>query len=435
MAIGFPGSPFNKKQYIVDSKLYEYNSTLGAWSKGIRAPVSPGTSSITDISNLVDGSSLLNNVGSTIPSYATEVEVLSQSVGVQDGQMAYAEDTDKLYVFSGYSWYKTSASTTYTPTPPVVLTFLGDKAVYAGGCTAGGSDPVIAYENQMLYFSIATDTTSQDFGDLNENHRSAAAASDGTYLYVVGGTEASGNDYADTGDRVTLATASVATVSSGGIQAAMLGGAGDGTYGYFIGGHPGGLPFRNNISRIDIATGTSMTASYGTVPSPYGNNHGRLHMSATSNIDNLFINGGYYDGSSNSPTYGNINTVDVMSTASGGLATTYGTISTATSSLGAVNDATYTVFYAEQLAGTTDSLQYYNMSTGAGSTVSSFGDLGYSLNGSTTCAGISDGTTGVFTGSYGSREVKKVTIATTGSAATWGNMHKDLIQMAGGSGS
>ena len=122
MAIGFPGSPFNKKQYIVDSKLYEYNSTLGAWSKGIRAPVSPGTSSITDISNLVDGSSLLNNVGSTIPSYATEVEVLSQSVGVQDGQMAYAEDTDKLYVFSGYSWYKTSASTTYTPPPSNLVT-------------------------------------------------------------------------------------------------------------------------------------------------------------------------------------------------------------------------------------------------------------------------------------------------------------------------
>ena len=125
MAIGFPGSPFNKKQFSVDSKLYEYNSTLGAWSKSVRAPVSPGTATITDISNLVDGSNLLNNPGSTIPSYATEVEILSQSVGVQDGQMAYAEDTDKLYVFSGYSWYKTSTAIEYVP-PPSNLVINGD---------------------------------------------------------------------------------------------------------------------------------------------------------------------------------------------------------------------------------------------------------------------------------------------------------------------
>lgn len=434
MAIGFPSSPFNKKQFSVDSKLYEYNSTLGAWSKSIRAPVSPGTATITDISNLVDGSNLLNNPGSTIPSYATEVEVLSQSVGVQDGQMAYAEDTDKLYVFSGYSWYKTSTAIEYVPPPPIVLTFIGDKAVWAGGLTFGGTDPTVAYENQMTYFSIANDSASQDFGDLTENHRSNAAASDGTYLYVVGGTEASGNDYADTGERVTFATAGVASVSSGGIQAAMLAGAGDGTYGYFIGGHPGSSPFRKNISRIDIANGTSMTASYGTTPSPYGNNHGRLHMSATSNGDNLFINGGYYDGSSSTPTYGDIDTVDVMATASGGEATTYGTISSATQSNGAVNDAYYTVFYATAYSGTADSLQYYNMSTGPGSTISTFGDLGYSLSGSQTGGGISDGTTGVFGGVYASREVKKVTIASAGNASTWGNLHKDLQQFAGGSG-
>jgi len=243
MAIGFPGSPFNKKQFSVDSKLYEYNSTLGVWSKGVRAPVSPGTASITDLSQLTDGSSLLDNVGSTIPSYATEVEILSLSVGVQDGQMAYAEDTDKLYVFSGYSWYKTSTAIEYVPPPPA--SWYGDR-----GIVNASSDSTIEY------FDITTSGTTSDFGSFPTNVNSVgstSATTNGTLAVTLGVGTA---DYSeDMWTYVNVPTVGNATeIGALRISQQSHAAVSDATYGVFEFGTPG------NIEYVTIATsGTSST--------------------------------------------------------------------------------------------------------------------------------------------------------------------------------
>jgi len=428
MAIGFPGSPFNKKQFSVDSKLYEYNSTLGAWSKSVRAPVSPGTATITDISNLVDGSSLLDNPGSTIPSYATEVEVLSQSVGVQDGQMAYAEDTDKLYVFSGYSWYKTSTSV-QAVTPPAPFTWGGDRGISAGDLF--NSSAVTA----MHYFSISVlSGNATDFGNMTVARATGAGASNGTQALLMGGRA---GGYYNTVDKVTFATLSNA-VDATDLSASRgyNSGVGDGTYAFSGGGYesaPVSTVESFNISTPSTATahGNLTEARYGAAAMSNGNigvwAGGTSGTGASDVIDQVTL-----ATAANATSFGNLLAVDgtnkiMASTAVCGTSdNTYGVIMGGGSGSDSSDPSTR--------ANTT--IEYITISTAGNS--QDFGDLTLARYG---MSAVSDGTYGVGMSGHiginsnGTNRLDYITIASPGNATTFGeNRYIKRDQMDGISG-
>jgi len=221
--IGFPSNPFNKKQLIVDSKLYEYNSELGVWGKGTRSPVSSGPTNVTDVSSLVDNSNLLSNASSTIPVYPTEVDVLSQSIGVHDGQLAYAQDTNRMYVYSGESWYKSEISTVYTPAEVLY----GDRGVIAGG---GGSNS--SASRRVEYFNLVTGTTVGNFSDstINGSTNSGGSTTNGSRMVFC--KKGTGLAYMSIPDPTTDEVNSFGQLT----QTCELGaGTGDGIYGVFFG--------------------------------------------------------------------------------------------------------------------------------------------------------------------------------------------------------
>ena len=419
MAIGFPGSPFNKKQFSVDSKLYEYNSTLGAWSKGVRAPVSPGTASITDISNLVDGSSLLNTVGSTIPSYATEVEILSLSVGVQDGQMAYAEDTDKLYVFSGYSWYKTSTAIEYVP--PAPFNWGGDRAVIAGGWIGGSNT------SNIEYFSISSFTASASFGTLGTSrHFLRGGGSNGTTGIFPGGYLSSSGPRTDEIKYVTTATTANASLfgalTSAGDEVAT---ASNGVYGIMAGG--GTRP--SVIDYITIAT-TSDATSFGLLTI-----EPREGITATSDANYILLSGGSNLSGGSSETL-----VEYVVADTPGNAVNFGTLTTATDKATGFSDQTRSVIAGGEIANTDylDTIEY--ITTAVGGTSTSFGNLTIKRGDP---AGAGDGTYGVVVAgkpqnSNGSSVVATMdylTIQTNSNAQSFGNLTNSRTGAGGLSGS
>lgn len=402
MAIGFPGSPFNKKQFSVDSKLYEYNSTLGAWSKGVRAPVSPGTASITDISNLVDGSSLLNNVGSTIPSYATEVEILSLSVGVQDGQMAYAEDTDKLYVFSGYSWYKTSTAIEYVP--PLPATWYGSRGVFAGGYANS------QYQSEIRYLDISTTGTTTNFGNLTSAKGSYGdnGVSNGT-RGIFGG----GRGPTTAIDYITIASPGAAANFGALTQGSRfsIGSASNGDHGLFGGGYSGG-----NYNTIDHIVPDTLgdSTNFGTLAAA-----ARDPMTGEDATYALFAD--------------DINGIDYFTFDTTGTASNFGTLTAARSNGGGTSDDTRTVFAGGWVSSYTTTIDY--VTTATPGNAANFGALTIARGYMT---GITDGTWGMWAGgaypSGGRNHMDYVTIQTLSAASTWGTWPSQIYGMAGTSG-
>jgi len=410
MAIGFPGSPFNKKQFSVDSKLYEYNSTLGAWSKSVRAPVSPGTATITDISNLVDGSNLLNNPGSTIPSYATEVEILSQSVGVQDGQMAYAEDTDKLYVFSGYSWYKTSTAIEYVPPPPG--SWYGTRGIYAGDTTTIPNPGI-------EYLDISTLGSSATFGSFSDQVYATAALTNGNRAVFAGGD----NNIVDI-KYVQFATPGNAQAFGNMVTTSTQGpgdcGMCDGTYGVYSIGRQSS----SDTEYVTIDT-TANAQTFGALV-----NNGR-RRGGTSDGTTGVIGGGQdnivQDGMAH---------IDYITIATPGNGSDFGDLNQVGMNVCAVGDGTYAIFagglFASQPYGFFNRLEYVTVATPGNA--SNFGTLS---TGRSDAAGTHDATTGVIIGGTTSswtslNSIESFTMATLGNASAFSTTVSATVSYASG---
>lgn len=125
MAVGFPENPINKKQFVVEKKVFEYNSELGTWNVGTKGHVSANTGTVADVSDLTDTNSILTNAGRTLPVYATESALLSVNVDtIRDGQMAFVTATNNIHVFYNRKWFGAPTSA-FTP-PPANLVANGD---------------------------------------------------------------------------------------------------------------------------------------------------------------------------------------------------------------------------------------------------------------------------------------------------------------------
>jgi len=403
MAIGFPGSPFNKKQFSVDSKLYEYNSTLGAWSKSVRAPVSPGTATITDISNLVDGSNLLNNPGSTIPSYALEEDIWT--LNVQEGQLVYVTDTDCIYVYNGSGWYRTSTAIEYVPPG-----WYGDRGVIAGG---NGF-----VTNSMEYIDITTTSSAASFGNLLTKSDYSAAASNGTYGYIGGGDTDVGvwpeSDYADRIEQVTISTSGTSTsFGTLTVKRQLLSSVDDtSTYGVWAGGWggPGETISRQNvIDYINMGTGGTAT-NFGILT------QARSHQAGINNDTYGLFAGGTNAGAVD------VNGIDYITIATASSAASFGNLLANKYGAAAVKDGTYGVIGGGYTGTQSDTIEYVTISTSG--TSQNFGNLTVksSLLGAT-----SNSTRGVFVGGGSGDGVRNnimdyVTIATASSATSFGNL-------------
>lgn len=118
MAVGFPQNPFDRKQFVVEKKVFEYNSELGTWNVGTKGHVSANTGTVADVNDLSDTNSILANAGRTLPVYATEADLLSVNIDtIRDGQMAFVTATNKVHIFYNQKWFGAPTSA-FTPPPP-----------------------------------------------------------------------------------------------------------------------------------------------------------------------------------------------------------------------------------------------------------------------------------------------------------------------------
>ena len=404
MAIGFPGSPFNKKQFSVDSKLYEYNSTLGAWSKSVRAPVSPGTATITDISNLVDGSNLLNNPGSTIPSYALEEDIWT--LNVQEGQLVYVTDTDCIYVYNGSGWYRTSTSIEYVPPPPIIM--YGDRGLFAGGNTPSAS-------NAVEYIDITTASDAATFGTLSTGIAHGGTASNGTigiFYGINANTAASNRDYFTIPSNPGAVTASEAGALSTGRK--EPGSAGDGTYGTFAGSVPTSSNSNTTLDSIEyitIAT-TSAGATFANLSATTGS------LAGASDGTNAYYFGGYnYNLTSNWDN----KRIETLVIATQGQQSSFGNLANDRYNHSAAGNETYGVIAGGGPGGTqTPNSTIERIAYATQTTATSFGSLnggGRWKNGS-----LNNETYAIFAGGY-----------TLGPDTYYGTMNFVTIDGAGGS--
>ena len=109
MAIGFPTNPIDKKSFLTGKKFFEYNSALGTWKVATRPPVSGGSSTITDVSHALDAQGIFSNASKNIPVYDLETDIISL-LNEEIGQLAYAKDSNKLYVWNGSNWFGSAAT-------------------------------------------------------------------------------------------------------------------------------------------------------------------------------------------------------------------------------------------------------------------------------------------------------------------------------------
>ena len=397
MAVGFPENPINKKQFVVEKKVFEYNSELGTWNVGTKGHVSANTGTVADVSDLTDTNSILTNAGRTLPVYATESALLSVNVDtIRDGQMAFVTATNNIHVFYNRKWF---GATTAEFTPPPAATWYGDRGVIGGGLTGGNSI------NNITQFDITTPGSSTNAGFLSVAREVLSATSDGTYALWFSGAINDISTSSNVIDYVTVATMGNAQdFGDVTVPRRLTGGNGalsDGTYGLLGGGRnygAGGSNY-NIIDYVTIATpgdaqdfGDLSTARYGT--------------SGVSDGTYGVWGGGY--GSSQETT------IDYVTVATPGTAASFGNLTNARYELGAASNETRGLWAGGQDALSRDYIDYVTIATpGAATTFGTISAAGK-------CTGASNGTRAVFQLSN-SQTIDYVEIDTTGNASDWGD--------------
>ena len=155
---------FNNRDYI-------YNSTKSAWEVNSPITVAQSGSPVSDLSELTDGTSILNDPANEVLTYA-DLNAILAVTNPATGQLAFNLDTSDMYIFGGTNWQKVYDEDDVPP--PVV--WYGDRGVVGS----------LGWD----YWSISTQgTAAQSTGQLQVDgvRIQNGCASDGTYGYVAGG--------------------------------------------------------------------------------------------------------------------------------------------------------------------------------------------------------------------------------------------------------
>jgi hypothetical protein len=155
---------FNNRDYI-------YDGTKEAWEVNSPITVAQSGSPVSDLSELTDSTSILNDPANEVLTYA-DLNAILAVTNPATGQLAFNLDTSDMYIFGGTNWQKVYDEDDVPP--PVV--WYGDRGVVGS----------LGWD----YWSISTQgTAAQSTGQLQVDgvRIQNGCASDGTYGYVAGG--------------------------------------------------------------------------------------------------------------------------------------------------------------------------------------------------------------------------------------------------------
>lgn len=234
------------------------------------------------------------------------------------------------------------------------------------------------------------------------------------------GLFAGGNDgsVTDRVDYVTIASPGNATDFGNLSAASMYGsGASNGTRGCFAIAYLGGSTYVNTIDYFTVAN-TGNATDFGDLTNVRyntGGNHG-------------VTRGLFGGGNVGPPYYSKSGTIDYITIATTGNATSFGNLSNSRERAGTASDATRALWAGG--GGPSNTIDYVTVDTPGNAT--DFGDLSGTI---TSGAGVGNGTYGIF--KYGSNytdELNVVTIQTTGNATLFGVLVRNRFRIGGNVG-
>ena len=209
MATNFPNSPSNGDTHTFGGVTYTYNSTRGVWTA---AASGGGSSTFVGLSDTPTNFTNAGGKSVAVNSGATALEFVDASSGSgvinytnfaafpgspSEGDLAYAEDTNALYIYNGAAWDRISSGANETPefsTSPNSSYFLATDGT-ATTVTVAATDPEgfdITYShdtspsnqtqatitNSGGTFTITPTTTPSNAGSFNLRFK----ASDGVHV-------------------------------------------------------------------------------------------------------------------------------------------------------------------------------------------------------------------------------------------------------------
>jgi len=187
---------------------------------------------------------------------------------------------------------------------------------------------------------------------------------------------------------------------------------------------------QNNVIQYVALASTGNTSDFGDLSNAAGDTQFEQMGACASTTRGIFA-GGF----ASPNTVARIANIQYITIATTGNATSFGSLSTANSTLAACNSGTRGVFGGGQTPNSTNAINYITISTTGNSTT--FGQLTVSRD---ELAALSSPTIGVFCGGKNASSIKQnvidyVTIATTGNATDFGDLTGAYIQLAAASNS
>lgn len=378
---------FNNRDYI-------YNSTKSAWEVYSPITVAQSGSPVSDLSELADSTSILDDPANTVLTYA-DLNAILAVTNPATGQLAFNLDTSDMYIFGGTNWQKVYDEDDV----PVVLYWYGDRAVSNNGIVDA------TYSNTIEYFDITTLGNASSFGTSTVTGAYWGSVSDTTYAVSARGLNQSTIEYvtiATTGNATNFGTMISTSFRRAGASDGSRGlfasqgvdieyitiatpsdaldfgdlnftngstaGGSDGTYALWGGTSSNG----NNIDYVTIQTAGNGTA--------FGNlTIGRAAGAASSDDTRTIFTGGV-DGINNDPT------VDYVTTATPSNATDFGDLLALQYNHAATGNSTRAVVIGGEAGGSSNVIQYMTYQTPGNAT--DFGDIAglTSANGATSGA-------------------------------------------------
>ena len=178
---------FNNRDYI-------YDGTKEAWEVNSPITVAQSGSPVSDLSELADSTSILNDPANEVLTYA-DLNAILAVTNPATGQLAFNLDTSDMYIFGGTNWQKVYDEDDVPP--PVTFTWGGDRGIVAGRREGVGT-------NIIDYFDITSPgNNATDFGDLRDVQYGVGCVSDASTILIAGGYVGGSGGYYGASGRIT----------------------------------------------------------------------------------------------------------------------------------------------------------------------------------------------------------------------------------------
>ena len=179
MAYNFPDSPSNGATVTVNGVTYTYNSTLGVWSTAAANTTFVGLADTPANFSSAGGKTVKVNSGATALEFVTDsgggggggvtsyANFASFPGSPTEGDLAYAQDTNALYIYDGAEWDRISSGNNELPeftTEPAETYNLATDGT-ATTVTVAATDP----EGFDITYSHDTSPSSQNQATITNN--------------------------------------------------------------------------------------------------------------------------------------------------------------------------------------------------------------------------------------------------------------------------